>query len=545
MQPSGGSPTSHADELRSRQIRILHVEDSDIDADLTRAFLEKGGIRALIDRTQTREEFISCLDQNAYDLILSDYHLPSFDGIAALQIAVERQPQTPFIFLSGALGEEVAIEMLKKGATDYVLKQRMTRLAPAVTRALAEASERTARLAAEAAREELYVRERAAREEAEAASRIKDEFLAVASHELRTPLNAILGWATLLHNKTNLEEIEEGLAIIQRNAKHQAQLIEDILDVSRMIAGRLRINVRAQNLVPIIRRAVETVRPAADAKGVTLLLTLDEVGIVSCDSDRMEQVIWNLLSNAIKFTPRGGEVIVTLDRADSTARFTVKDTGRGIKADFLPYVFERFRQADGSTTRRHGGLGLGLAIVRNIIELHGGTVKAISDGDNCGACFTVEMPLLGSATTAPLSELPDHRSSPCPDSLSGLRALVIDDDRDARRLLEAMLELCGMHVSVAGSAAEGMRLFEEGDVPSVILSDIGMPDEDGNSFIRRIRAGFAGDSARALPAIALTAYTRGEDRKQALHAGFDAFLSKPVDPSELLSTLDRLVTKRK
>jgi PAS domain S-box-containing protein len=401
---------------------------------------------------------------------------------------------------------------------------------------LAEELARRAALAVDNAR--LYT-------EAQRANRVKDEFLATLSHELRTPLNAILGWSQLLRmGRLDQNEVDQGLETIERNANIQSQLIEDLLDVSRIITGRLRLDVRPVELPPIIDAAIAAVRPAADAKHIRLKPKYDaSAAPILGDAARLQQVVWNLLSNAIKFTPRGGRVEVMLDRVDSQVEITVRDTGSGIDPDFLPHVFERFRQADASTTRKHGGLGLGLAIVRHLVELHGGVVQARSEGQGAGATFIVRLPIAAvhdeeqraspdaAATTTDFASL---RRAP---SLAGLRVLVVDDELDARRLISTVLRQCGADVIAASSAAEALDLLAR-QRPDVLISDIGMPGEDGYSLIRRLRASENHD--QRLPAVALTAYARTEDRLRALAAGFQMHVSKPVNPAELATVVGSL-----
>lgn len=392
-------------------------------------------------------------------------------------------------------------------------------------------------------REILLANERSARSEAERMSEMKDEFLATLSHELRTPLNAILGWSQMLQRTVRSQaDLHKGLETIERNARVQAKLIEDLLDMSRITSGKVRLDTQTVEPVSLIESAVETVRPAADAKGIRLEVLLDPTaGPVSGDPHRLQQVIWNLLSNAIKFTPKEGKVQVLLERVKSHIEISVADTGVGIKPAFLAHVFERFRQADGSTTRRYGGLGLGLSIVKSLVELHGGTVLARSPGEGGGATFTVQLPLMAARSNAH-SETRHHATSPNADSadfkafdLSGLKVLVVDDEADARELIKRVLTDCGAQVLTAGSAAEAIVLVER-ERPHVLLSDIGMPDADGFELLRRVRTlGLA--KGGKIPAIALTAFARSEDRMRALHAGFLMHLTKPVEPSELVATV--------
>ena len=697
-------------------LRILLLEDSLLDAELIHALLNEGGIACEQVHVKTQAEFQTALEQDGFDLILSDYSLPGFDGITALEIAQHHCPDIPFIFVTATMGEEVAIETLKRGATDYVLKQRLERLVPSVRRALREAQYQRACKLAEA---ELYRREqefralaenspdviaridrelrycyvnpateittgiplekwigksvaemgypeelatwqaklrqvfatgvgcwmefdfpgskgrtyyqtrivpeytengtvqslltigrdvtdyklaeqalrineaqlRQQKEELEQANRIKDEFLAVLSHELRSPLNAILGWAKILRTRTlDATSLSRALETIERNANLQTQLIEDLLDVSRIISGKLTLRPYPTNLIPAIEAAIDTMRLAAQAKSIDLQFTILNSGLatedkitsrqgefslppqstiqkpkflVLGDPNRLQQIVWNLLSNAIKFTPHGGLVEVNLEWVDegaleqgskgenslaSYARISVRDTGMGINADFIPYVFESFRQADGSTTRKHGGLGLGLAIVRHLVELHGGTVSAQSSGEKQGATFTVQLPLLENkdkqrgkgkdAKTNSFPSLPNNSNNPS-SPLQGVRVLVVDDDTDSRDFLVFALEDFGAiatAVSCASSALEVLTTFQ----PDVLISDIGMPQVDGYSLMRQIRA-LPPEQGGDIPAIALTAYAGDRDRSLALAAGFQRHLSKPVMPDQLADVVAEFV----
>ena len=393
-------------------------------------------------------------------------------------------------------------------------------------------------------RKQLLDSERFARAEAERASAMKDEFLATLSHELRTPLSAILGWAQVLRLRRMGEaELRQGLETIERNARIQTQLIEDLLDMSRITSGKLRLEVQRVDPSGFVEAAVDTVRPAAEAKGITLHLRHDpDTGTLAGDAGRLQQVVWNLLSNAIKFTPPGGRVQVTLQRVGTNVEIGVSDTGIGIRPEFLPYVFERFRQADASTTRAFGGLGLGLSIVRHLVELHGGSIRVESAGEGLGATFTVSLPCGDAASPAAgvrlggaaARSVPLHAEHSQPD-LSGVKVLVLDDADDARELIRRVLLECSAEVLPAANAQQALTLIER-ERPDVLISDIGMPDMDGYEFLRHVRA--LGDQRGGrVPAIALTAFARSEDRTRALHAGFLVHVAKPVEPSELVATV--------
>ncbi|MGI2905983.1 PAS domain S-box protein [Tolypothrix sp. VBCCA 56010] len=397
---------------------------------------------------------------------------------------------------------------------------------------------------AEQEREQLLLREKAARTEAEAANRLKDEFLATLSHELRTPLNAMFGWTQLLTTrKFDETTTARALETINRNTKTLKVLIEDVLDVSRIITGKLNLKITPVQLITVVEAALDTVRPAAEAKEIRLESISDSsVALVLGDANRLQQIVWNLVSNAIKFTPHGGRVDVQLVPIDSHVQIRVRDTGEGIAAEFLPYVFERFRQADSSSTRSHGGLGLGLAIVRHLVELHGGTVRAESPGIGQGATFIVTLPLkpaLKPITPEQLSPTEANKvAENCLPILEGLRVLVVDDEVDARELIAAMLEPLGVQVRAAASAIEALVALQAFQ-PDVLVSDIGMPGENGYALIRQLRA-LEQEQLRRIPAVALTAYARAEDRTQALLAGFQLHVPKPVNQAELAAVVANL-----
>lgn len=391
-------------------------------------------------------------------------------------------------------------------------------------------------------RERLLDRERAAREEAEQACRARDEFVATLSHELRTPLNAVLGWATLLRQSADdPEEVRNGIGVIERNARHQAQLISDLLDVSRIASGKLDLNMHPSDPVQIVDAAIDSTFPAVRAKGVHLVREFDAAdAAIWADPDRMQQVVWNLLTNAVKFTPRDGTIRVALSRRDDRLVIEVSDTGQGIKPELLPHMFDRYRQADGSPTRRQGGLGIGLAIVKHLVELHGGTVQLKSPGPGRGTTCTVELPVHDPASTAHATA-PAIASTALPTDLpdlDGLAVLVVDDEDDARTLVGRFLRDRGATVWTAGSAEEAFGTLCDERI-DMLISDIGMPGADGYSLMRRVRAECP-DHVRHLPAIALTAFARSADRTQSLLAGFHAHVSKPVEPMELLATVASL-----
>jgi signal transduction histidine kinase len=571
---------------------ILIVDDSPEDRELYRRMLSQDSENQyrFLEAEMGEEGLEIELAENP-DCLLLDYRLPDVDGLEFLTRLRERR-RVPVIVLTGQGSESVAVEAMKGGAQDYLLKGAVTRqaLQSAVRNAIEKVSlqrevdartaelghanealqkmysdletlvrQRTAELsrANEDLKKEIAVRrwteeerarllagEQELRRQAEEANRMKDEFLATLSHELRTPLNAMLGWAQVLRlGKLDREASARALETIERNARAQAQLIADLLDVSRIITGKLRLEVQPVELPRIIEATLESVRPGADAKGVDLDVALDRLtSPVIGDSDRLQQVVWNLLSNAIKFTPAGGKVIVRLREAGGSAEIRVADTGAGIRPDFLPYVFDRFRQAESTITRSHGGLGLGLSIVRHLVELHGGSASVHSDGEGKGAAFTVRLPVRQAAAgpAESLDETIDTAAGVWSSQslLAGIKVLVVEDEDDTRELLAIALEQVGAQVTSVSSVAAALESLDRSP-PDVLVSDLAMPDEDGFSFIRKVRSRPAGKGGD-VPAAALTAYVRTEDRVRALAAGFQKHLPKPIDPSDLIAAVASL-----
>ena len=397
-----------------------------------------------------------------------------------------------------------------------------------------------------AERERLLTCEQIARAEAESANRLKEEFLATVSHELRTPLTAIMGWAhMLLHGNLDEATVTHAAQTIERNARSQAQLVEDILDVSRVVTGKLNLNIAPVDAASVINAAIDSVQLAADSKGIKLEVTLDpSARHINGDAARLQQVVWNLLSNSIKFTPSGGRVEVRLERADADVQIRVSDTGEGISKEFLPFIFERFRQADGTSTRRHGGLGLGLSIVRHLVELHGGTVGADSAGEGLGTTFTIRLPLTnekafrGQETKPPLSLESNSGQLKSLPTLGGIQVLLVDDERDTLKMLSVILTEYKATVQTATSVEEAFEVLQWYK-PDVLVSDLAMPEEDGYTLINRCRE-FGTKAGRQIPAVALTAYVRVEDRARALSAGFNMFVPKPVEPAELITAIANL-----
>ena len=580
--------------------RVLIVDDSPEDREAYRRYLRTDPDHGYeFIETESGVEGVALCRRHGPDCVLLDYRLPDLDGLSFLTDleCVVEGVGVPVIVLTGQGSESVAVEVMKNGAQDYLLKSTITAatLVRAVansiqkvtllremqrqTRELSEANAELQREVAQRKRAEqklqhtfdeleqlvgartaelsranrelsLEIAERRRIEEERAqllvreqqANRLKDEFLATVSHELRTPLNAVLGWARVLRAADVDPALHDrALESIERNAQVQARLIEDILEVSRIVTGKLRLKVKTVDLAQVIEAAMDVVRPAAEAKDITL-----ETDIArrpwhgGGDPDRLQQIVWNLLSNAVKFTPRGGTVKASLASANGCDEIIVSDTGKGIDPLFLPHVFAPFRQADASTTRDQGGLGLGLAIVRQLTELHGGTVRAESDGINRGSRFIIALPAQA-ASPSPAHDSGRYRAAAAaagPPDLAGVKVMVVDDDRDARELLTATLGYYGADVTAAESAAEALALLPEVR-PDLLLSDIGMSGEDGYSFIRRVRA-LPPDRGGLIPAVAITAYATDGDRARALASGFQLHVPKPFDPIELARTVQRM-----
>jgi signal transduction histidine kinase/DNA-binding response OmpR family regulator len=436
-------------------------------------------------------------------------------------------------------------------ATQVGISYENARLYSDVQRHAAELQQEMAeRKQAEEERARLLVREQEARAEAEQANRTKDEFLATLSHELRTPLSAILGWTHLVRTgKLDQSQITRAFDTIERNARSQSQLIDDLLDVSRIITGKLQIDLRPVELSSVIEASIDAVRPAFEAKNIKFETTMDPISsVIVGEANRLQQIFWNLFSNAVKFTPQGGSVHVTVKRASPHVKISIVDTGIGIDMDFLPYIFDRFRQADGSTTRVHGGLGLGLAIVKHLVQLHHGTVEVTSKGANQGSTFTVSLPLasalsLPAPASAGMLETDSNGGQlNCSKLLDGLRILVVDDEADSRELVTAILTRCGSEVKCSVSVAEAIKDFTDWN-PDVLISDIGMPEEDGYALIKKLRK-LRSKRAKNITAIALTAYATDEDRVMALSAGFQLHVPKPIEPQMLVSSIANAVGRK-
>ena len=510
------------------RLRLMVIDDNPLDRALILRELENE-IRDVRSATICDQaEFEAMLKGPEPDVIITDHSLGWTSGLIVLQECKRKWPYCPIIMFTGTGGEEIAVEGMKGGLDDYIIKapQQYFKLRRAVARSLhlAEAKRAAARLKIE--REELLAREVELRKAAEEASRLKDEFLATVSHELRTPLTPILGWIRILRDrKLNDPTLDRALDVIERNVTAQAHIIEDLLDMSAIIAGKLKLSLKPIDLPQLVRGAVASILPTAELKNISIKVQTTPIapGLLG-DPVRLQQALWNLLTNAIKFTARGGQVDVAVAPHESGAAVSVADNGEGIDPAFLPYLFQRFSQADSSTTRRYGGLGLGLAIVRHIIELHGGSVSVESAGKGQGSRFMLLLPVRDAAAV-PAPARPESRSDP--RILNQAALLVVEDDTDTRELLQASLEKYGADCAAAASAKEALVKIEE-KPPMLVLSDIGMQEHDGHWLVKQIK-----QRHPDLPVIALTAYARDADEAAALKSGFDRFVTKPVDIESL------------
>ncbi|HEY2931482.1 MAG TPA: response regulator [Acidobacteriota bacterium] len=536
-----------------RQARLLVVDDEESVALTVSEVMRQDGL--VVETALSGADAISKIQDTEYDVVLTDLHMEGADGISVLAEVRRHFPLTITIVLTGFASLESAIAAMRQGAYDYLIKPCIIDdMKQTVRRGIEHRrlmlAERDARITLEKLNRELEHRiaERTAElqianEKLADANRAKDIFFATLSHELRTPLNAILGWAHILRTgKLDPERAARAFETIERNAQVQAQLISDILDISRIISGKLRLDFRAIRPSVVAEQAVEAIRPAAEAKKIQIETNFAPIQeTVSGDPDRLQQVVLNLLSNAIKFTPEGGLVTVSVSIVDAEVEIRVSDTGIGIRSELIPHIFEYFRQGDAADSRSHGGLGLGLALVRNIIEMHGGTVRAESAGEGRGSTFTVTIPLkphdTDSANSA--SKSAEKLAPPSTISLQGVTVLLVDDEQDVLGLFTTILEQRGANVQVVKTSAEALKTVEELK-PDILVADIGIPDNDGYTLIRRIRA-LGPKRGGNLPAVALTAYAGPEHRLQAITAGFQVHLAKPVNPAELISTVAGLV----
>ncbi|HEY3157818.1 MAG TPA: ATP-binding protein [Vicinamibacterales bacterium] len=532
----------NGDHLTDANLRVLVFAPIGRDTELTTELLTRSSIPCHPCRSLA--EVCDEARAGAGAVLLTEEALsdPKIDDLAAVLQAQPPWSDISILLFAGGDRNQASLRALHKLEVlrNVTLLDRPLRTAAVVStvRAALRGRQRQYEL-----RDTLVALQKS-RIDAEDANRLKDEFLATVSHELRTPLNAILGWVAMLRRaRFEPSRVDSILEIVERNAKAQAQLIADVLDISRMISGRVKLEVSPVSLARIICDAVDSIRPGAAARGLELHLDVEEGPVANADPDRLQQIIWNLLSNACKFTPEGGRIDVSLRTDRTRATITVADTGAGISPDFLPFVFDRFRQAEQGFTRSHGGLGLGLAIVKHLTEMHGGEVAAKSDGPGKGATFEVRLPLARSIGRDDRARREDaSTSSELPDvDLSDRSILVVDDDEPTRDLMVTLLTRSGAYVRAVDSVREAMAAFDA-DVPELVLADIGMPEEDGLSMIRRIRH-LPPARGGLVRAIAVSAYARPEDRAAALSAGYDDFLTKPAMPGDVLRAVDRCLAR--
>lgn len=525
--------------------QVLFIDDDEGLLVLAARSLSRVGYRVATAATTSTAR--AAMARAMPEVLVVDYALSGPEtGLEFLRALRAEGHALPAILCTGFTDEARVMEALRSGVADVVPKNPgyLEYLPEAIERVLRErriecelaeaqrAQEREAHFRALAEeREALLCSERAARAEAERVSRMKDDFVATLSHELRTPLNAIVGWTQfLLRDKSAPESIRKGLDVIDRNARAQARMVDELLDFSRVLAGKLRLASERVDLTDIVEYVIRSLGPAAQAKEIRVVAALEPGAMLIADPSRVQQIVWNLLSNAVKFTGKGGTIEVRLCHADGELELSVADNGQGIKLEFLPHVFERFCQEDAGIARQHGGLGLGLSIARQLVELHGGRIEARSEGPGCGATFIVRLPATEVEFACALAEqaLPQLT----PPALAGLHVAIVEDETDARELVRSVLVERGARTSVFGNALEALE-FCMASPPDVIVSDLGMPGVDGYEFIRRLRT-FEAPSGRTTPAAAFTAFARGEDRHRALLAGFQTHLAKPLDPVELV-----------
>ena len=526
------------------QARILLADDNtDMREYLRRLLSTKYEVEAVADG----ESALEASHREKFDLVLSDVMMPKLDGFGLLKAlrADEKTRTIPVILLSARAGEESRVEGMGAGADDYLVKPFSAR--ELMARVEAHLNLQRARRESEEAVLQLMEREQKARASAEIANRVKDDFLAMLSHELRTPLNAIFGWTHLL-KRGKLSEVDRarGIDVIHRNAEAQRAIIDELLDISRIVTGKLQLTPGPVELVGVIEAAIDSVRPAADAKNIEIVAEMDrDAGLVSGEALRLQQIVWNLLSNAVKFTPRNGRVEVELRGIGPQVEIVIRDTGEGIAPEFLPYIFERFRQADTSAKRTHGGLGLGLSIVSSLVTMHNGSIRAESDGEGKGTTFIVTLPLLVESregdrrlyAVATDDAQQNGYGDLKPDVLSGLKVLTVDDQQDTRELITLALGRYGAEVRASDSASMALQMIQDWQ-PDVVVSDIGLPEMDGYDFMRRLRE-IEGDGKR-IPAIAVTGYAGVVDESKALNAGYALHLSKPIELNELAKAIARV-----
>ena len=517
------------------------VEDSTLEAEMARRALARSFQVELFGDGPAMLERLATSGPPA--VLVLDWKLPNMSGIEVLRFVRSSLDATllPILMLTVQGGKADIVEGLSSGANDYLTKPYDDAELLARVGSLYRLRTLSDELRAQQTRQqELLEQAREASRRAEQANGAKDDFLATVSHELRTPLNAIAGWVNLLRSKSlPAERLSDALDTIDRNVRAQTRLIDDLLDVSRITSGKLDLTLEPTDLSEVVNAAVKALRPTAEAKQIAIASDVMSGGAaILGDASRLQQVVWNLLANALKFTPSGGRVEVLLQPSEAGLELTIRDDGQGIAPEALPHIFDRFNQAQSSFTRSHGGLGLGLAIVRHLVALHGGRVGAESAGRGLGSTFRVFVPPMAEPVAVTSLKLATWPPAPSVNALGGLRVLLVDDDDDGREVTALLLRYHGAEVDTVASAREALAALDR-VVPDVLLSDIGMPDEDGLSLLRKVRAR-AGAGGGGIPALALTAYARSEDRVHSLVAGFDGYVTKPVDPADLIGAVAKL-----
>lgn len=531
--------------MMTEVLHILLIDDSSDDRMLARRAVSAEFPGASFTEAGSAAEFEKHV-RHRFDCVITDYRLGWGDGLTVLKRLKENNPEQPVIMFTNTGSEEICAAGMKSGLADYIVKRKeeFPKLPAAIRTALELTTARQALREQQAHIADLLERERAARTEAVRANHLKDEFLATVSHELRTPLSAVLGWAHLLQlGRMTREKEAEAFAVIERNARAQAKLIDDILDLSRIVSGTLRIDLSPLDILKTLHSALDAVQPDAAAKSITITTQLESMPPpIRGDAPRIQQIVLNLLTNAIKFTPEAGTVHLTLERVRSSLQIAVRDTGIGIAPEFLPHIFDRFRQSDIGPTRRHGGLGIGLSVVKSLVEMHGGSVQAFSEGPGKGARFVVKLPVAVMREQSLMEMEADSASNKTSyESLKGLHILAVDDDADTLAIIKHVLETYGVEVTTANRAQAALTLLNEKKY-DVLLSDIGMPEEDGFSLIQKIRNSTGINSD--IPASSVTAFARSQDRERALLSGFDTHLVKPIEPGELLAVVMALIKRR-
>jgi signal transduction histidine kinase len=527
-------------------IQLLILENNPYEIELIEQELKRNNIDFEAHHANTKESFVQALAQFSLDCILLDYTLPQFDGLVALKIVRQKDPDIPVIFISGSIGEQRAVSIIKAGATDYVLKTNLKELAPCLKRALSErqqiTQEKILKANLKVEHDKFLAAEKLALQEAQSATIAKDELLAVVSHELRTPMAVILGWLQLIkHGDLDKAGVASALNVVERNMQSQARIIEDLLDLSKIVTKKFTLKTEMVEICQLTRDVLQSVCPISQAKSISVGLDCQEQSIVvKGDAKRLRQIFLNLINNAIKFNNTGGRIKIQLQTDSHFFHFSIEDSGEGVDPSFLPNLFHVFKQQEPSMTRRHGGLGIGLVISKHLVELHGGIISASSPGLGLGSTFTVSLPIAPKQKgPVRITKAPAQTNSFLRQTLEGYCILFVEDDVDTLQVIKRLLEYTGAEIITASSAKSGLELFLQRK-PNIIILDLMMPGEDGYSLIRKIRA-LPPEQGGDIPAIAMTAYTTHVNETAAFEAGFQAFLPKPEGTQDLVSTVQNLL----